>query len=180
MSADASDAPGEARPGDRWNPKPLSAGRGNANAADHHDRARYGFRVGPTGFLFPKDCTGEVVIAPEICPIPYTRAWMLGIVSLRGNLLPVFDLEHLLFETPIPTHKPMVLILDQQTRSMGFVLKNSPEWLTALTPAASADIPVPDILKSIITRCYKQADTVWLDVDKKQLFTFLGENAKSC
>lgn len=123
---------------------------------------------------------GEIVTDPQICPVPHTRNWMLGVMMLRGNLIPVFDLHNLLFETPVDLHKPMVLILDQGKQALGFVLKEPPQWLTELVEAPTTEVLMPDLLATLIGDVYRQQETSWLTFNKTELFSFLAENAKSC
>lgn len=141
---------------------------------------RYGFRIGPLGFLFPAHCPGEIVTDPEIYPIPHTRNWMLGVITLRGNLIPVFDLHGLLLEAPADPARPTVLVLDQGRQALGFVLKDSPQWLTGLVEAPEASVPVPDLIAGQISTVYQQQETAWLAFNKTDFFTFLAESAKSC
>ncbi|WAK02463.1 chemotaxis protein CheW [Methylobacter sp. YRD-M1] len=141
---------------------------------------RYGFRIGPLGFLFPEHCPGEIVMNPEIRPIPHTRNWMPGVMALRSNLIPVFDLHALLLESPADLNKPMVLVLDQGKQALGFVLQAPPQWLTGLMETPTADVPVPDPIAAQVNKVYLQQETVWLAFDKTDFFTFLAENAKSC
>ncbi|MEF3073785.1 chemotaxis protein CheW [Methylobacter sp. Wu1] len=141
---------------------------------------RYGFRIGPLGFLFPEQCPGEIVMNPEIRPIPHTRNWMPGVMALRSNLIPVFDLHALLLQAPADLNKPMVLVLDQGKQALGFVLKASPQWLTGLMEISAADVPVPDLIAAQVSKAYRQQETVWLAFNKTDFFTFLAENAKSC
>ncbi len=141
---------------------------------------RYGFRIGPLGFLFPEKCTGEIVMNPEICSIPHTRKWMQGVMVLRGNLIPVFDLHDLLLDAPVELRKPMVLILDQGKQAMGLALKEPPQWLTRLIEAPAAGVALPDLIASQVSKIYRQNDTNWLAFNKTDFFTFLAENAKSC
>jgi twitching motility protein PilI len=140
---------------------------------------RYGFKIGNWSFLFPENCLGEIVVAPEICPIPHTRSWMRGVMSLRGNLIPIFDLHGLLLDAPIDLHKPMVLILDQGKQALGFMLKEPPQWLTGLIEAAEEALPLPDSIADQISKIYRQQDNYWLAFNKTDFFTFLAENAKS-
>lgn len=56
-----------------------------------------GFRVGQHHFLTPLGESREIFPVPEqVTPVPKSQAWVFGIVNLRGELLPVFDLQHFL------------------------------------------------------------------------------------
>lgn len=141
---------------------------------------RYGFTIGPWRLLFPGNCPGEVVMAPEICAIPHTRHWMLGVMVLRGNLIPVFDLHTLLLEAPLELHKPTVLVLGQGKRALGFVVKEPPQWLTGLVDAPRSDGEVPPLLAQQPYGVYCRQGVFWIDFNETELFTFLAESAKTC
>ena len=57
---------------------------------------RFGFRVGQLRLLIKPRTHSEVVAQPHIYPIPNVPPWFLGVINLRGNLLPVFALQQLL------------------------------------------------------------------------------------
>lgn len=60
-----------------------------------------GFRVGQSRFLVSLDETREIFTYPEnITPVPNANQWISGIANLRGELLPVFDLQYFLHDTP--------------------------------------------------------------------------------
>lgn len=57
---------------------------------------RYGFRLGEFGLLVPESVQSEVIMNPEIYPVPNTTDWMKGLVRVRGKLASVFDLSAML------------------------------------------------------------------------------------
>ena len=70
-----------------------AAGTGVSTDAANEAPLRYGFTVGKVALLMRSDCMSEVVKPPPIYPIPNTPPWLSGILNLRGNLVPVFDLR---------------------------------------------------------------------------------------
>ena len=54
------------------------------------------FRVGAERFAVRLAEVDEVMDAPAVRPLPDTRAPMLGIATLRGELVPVYDARPLL------------------------------------------------------------------------------------
>jgi twitching motility protein PilI len=49
-------------------------------------------RVGTLNCLLPLSHSGEIFNLPSPVKVPYTRAWLLGVVNLRGGLFSVVDL----------------------------------------------------------------------------------------
>lgn len=52
---------------------------------------RLGVVLGAHHCLLELDQAGEVVPAQGITPVPWTRAWFLGLINLRGHLIGVVD-----------------------------------------------------------------------------------------
>src|SRR5688572_27738277 len=71
---------------------------------------RFGFRIGQIRLLIQTDTLSEVITQTPIYPMPSVPSWFVGVMSLRGNLIPVFDLHHLL-ETGEPGQSQTVLVL---------------------------------------------------------------------
>ncbi len=51
------------------------------------------FRLGSEDYLVPVDLVGEVLTPREITAVPHTPAYILGVCSLRGVVLPIIDLN---------------------------------------------------------------------------------------
>ena len=53
-------------------------------------------------------------IPPAVTTIPGTQEWMLGVANIRGNLMPIVDLQAFLGGKSIRTHaRSRVLVIDQ-------------------------------------------------------------------
>jgi len=55
-----------------------------------------GFTLGATALLAPLEQVEEILTAPLMTRIPLTKAWVLGLANVRGNLLPVMDMRSFL------------------------------------------------------------------------------------
>ena len=49
-------------------------------------------RVGDTELALPIERVGEVIPVPEMSPVPTAPSWVAGIISVRGEVVPVVDL----------------------------------------------------------------------------------------
>lgn len=56
------------------------------------------FRVGRYDLLLPLDTSTEVLSNLKFTPVPISRSWILGIASLRGQLVTIIDLKNFLFK----------------------------------------------------------------------------------
>jgi twitching motility protein PilI len=63
--------------------------------------ARLGVRIGNRGYLVEMPLIGEVVPAPAIAGVPWTRAWFRGLANVRGRLVGVYDLSQMTGDEPL-------------------------------------------------------------------------------
>ncbi len=52
-----------------------------------------GFRIAEHKFVVPMEFVREIMKYPTISQVPGSKEWVRGIANIRGNLLPVFDLQ---------------------------------------------------------------------------------------
>ncbi|HWX34707.1 MAG TPA: chemotaxis protein CheW [Steroidobacteraceae bacterium] len=137
---------------------------------------RYGFRIGDLGLLLlDRRAQCEMVPAPKASRIPGTPDWLMGVMNLRGGLVPVFDLR-LLFELPARanTGAPTGLVLDRGEYTAALITDGYPLALNALE--ALPDLPpLPAALRPYVPRAYKQSQEVWLEFDHRQLLASLAQ-----
>lgn len=89
---------------------------------------------------FPLTAVGEVVAVPQVTPLPRTPDWICGVVNLRGDIVPVVDLNRVWNLGPSPDPRIARLIVvhsqDQSTR-LGLVVNRviGLRPLTSFVPA---------------------------------------------
>lgn len=59
-----------------------------------------GFRLGNLKLVSPLGEVAEILTPPVMSKIPRTKSWVCGIANVRGNLLPVMDLQGYLHDQP--------------------------------------------------------------------------------
>jgi len=81
------------------------------------------FRVGTNNLVTPLGEVAEILDVPELTVVPLTQPWVRGLANLRGNLLPVIDLNGYLTGTLARlTGKSRVLVIDYDGVYSGVVV----------------------------------------------------------
>lgn len=52
-----------------------------------------GVRIGTLSFVIARSEVREILEYPPITPVPRAKRWVLGLANVRGQLLPIFDLN---------------------------------------------------------------------------------------
>jgi chemotaxis signal transduction protein len=69
------------------------------------------FPIGAERYALPVDQVKEVVAAPAVTPLPTAPGAVLGLVNLRGDVLPLFDVGRLV-GSPSPADAAFVMVVD--------------------------------------------------------------------
>ncbi|PHS69939.1 MAG: pilus assembly protein PilI [Methylophaga sp.] len=83
-----------------------------------------GFKVGKNNYLIPLGESREIFPVPTmITPIPKSVPWAWGMANLRGELLPIFDLNHLLLgKATKPTKHSRVMVINHPDLYSGLLV----------------------------------------------------------
>lgn len=149
---------------------PLGVHMAAAGQLKQEKRVRYGFRVGDLGLLINADTGSEVLAMPAVASMPGALPGFLGLINLRSNLVPLYELRVLIGIEPRRARtETMVLVFDQGDRAVGVIIEGNPRALTALRPLPNLP-PLPDALQDHVTAGFVQDETVWLEFDHGSFF----------
>lgn len=134
-----------------------------------------GFHVGNIGLLISPNITSELTEVKTVCPIPNTASWFLGLINLRGNLVPVFDLNMLLQLEDDTEKKRMLLILGEGDAAGAIMINGLPLHIT-LSVADKLDTlpPLPETLKPYTPVAFDRNGEVWFTFDHLGFFQSLA------
>jgi len=96
---------------------------------------RFGFKIGRHGFVLEKTLTTEILIKPTIYTIPNSPKWVVGMVNLRSNILPVIDLSSVLRMQYVNNPGDFVLVIDKGRESIALLVDDLPKLLKNPTQA---------------------------------------------
>lgn len=128
-------------------------------------KVRYGFRAVGLSFLIRERMASEVVPMMPCTAIPNGPGWLLGMINLHGNLVPVCDLKRVLSgNADSGLAKPMILVLDKGDKAAGFVIDGYPCAVAGLRQASDV-AGLPDLLGPYVTDTLATDDEVWMEFD---------------
>lgn len=136
--------------------------------------AVFGFRVGSLGFLVTSSTYCEVIEQLQVNPLPNVEAWFSGLINLRGDLVPVIDLQLLLGETSTDHKKRQLFAIGQGDKAMAFWIDGLPEIQHDFTQPLKQLPPLPAILQHCVSGGYFHNDQLWFNVQFDELFKTLG------
>lgn len=152
---------------------PLETEVNTADLATHAE-AIFGFRVGSLGFLVTSSTYCEVIEQLQVNPLPNVEAWFSGLINLRGDLVPVIDLQLLLGETSTDRKKRQLFAIGQGDKAMAFWIDGLPEIQSGFAQPLKQLPPLPSILKHCVSGGYLHNEQIWFNVQFDTLFKTLG------
>ncbi len=156
------------RVGDEMKLSPSSGAVGVVPPAGDEHKIKYGFLIGPMGFLIGDQTVAEVIASPSIYPVPRVPDWLHGIMNHGGNIIPVFDLRRIL--VPDDTHNDQrpILVLRRDTDAVGLLIDGLPKALPVTTE--SFDMPaLPAIMTDYIAPAFRSKGLCWMELDYRKL-----------
>ena len=82
-----------------------------------------GFRLGDMKLVAPLGEVVEILTPPALSRVPRTKPWVCGIANVRGNLLPIMDLQGYLYDRPAHiSRRSRILVVDHEGLYSGLVV----------------------------------------------------------
>jgi len=142
--------------------------RGNAaelprKAEAGNEWSGVGFRIGDSCLVAKLGEVIEILELPAMSRVPLTRPWVLGMANVRGNLLPVIDVQGMLSGTMTRhTARTRVLVFDYDGLYSGLVV-DEVLGLKHFTDSEYSDEPstVGSFLQPFTERAFRRGDRVW-------------------
>ncbi len=139
-------------------------------------RARFGFRLANIGLLVDQDTVSEVMERLPVCPIPNTPPWLLGVMNVRGTLVPIFDLYQPLEIAEKSRKNRMVLMLGKGEDAVAIMIDGLPQ-AQDLSRQLKQLPPMPKMLKGHVSNAYTRDGVIWLDFNHRSFLTALSAQA---
>jgi twitching motility protein PilI len=141
---------------------------------DTRGESIFGIHIANLGLLMSTASYCEVLDKIQVNALPNVQQWLSGIMNLRGNIVPVFDL-HLMLEEVADNKKRRLMAIDRGDKAVALWIDGFPEIIDSKCLQPLKLLPVlPQIFQNTVTCGYTKEDQVWLDVKLEDLFKILG------
>jgi purine-binding chemotaxis protein CheW len=98
------------------------------------------FHAGREEYALPIENVVSIEKLDNINPIPHLPPYVLGLVKVRNELIPVMDMSSILYNYPLNNEKGLfLLVVHTETLEVGLVVKEAKEILE-VTDAAITDV----------------------------------------
>ncbi len=88
------------------------------------------FTIGEDTYAIPVELLTEIIIPQNIFPVPTTPPHVLGVINLRGNIVPIVDIRETLSLSQNPATTNQIAIIKQGTITLGIVVDNVSEVIS--------------------------------------------------
>ena len=132
---------------------------------------RYGIQIAGVSILLPEGVSAELLHDMSIARMLLAPSYLRGVINLRGALLPVFDLAHLL-GAAMPINTQYVLMLASTDQTLGLLVSGHPQAIHGLQRLESQ--PAPATLAPYVLSAWQEHDKTWLEIDLFSLFRDLA------
>ena len=122
-----------------------------------------GFRIGDLSFVTHVEEVVELLTYPSLSRVPGTKTWVKGIANVRGNLLPIMDLQDYLTKQPTKlTSKSRVLVVNHDGIFAGLLVDEVLGLRHLQDEERKRKLPeVDNFIKSYLAGTYKQDSSEW-------------------
>jgi twitching motility protein PilI len=133
-----------------------------------------GFDVANIKFLVPHAHVSEISEMLPVFRLPNTGRWLLGLVNLHGNLVPVFDLASLVGGTCDTKSKTMLLVLGRGESIAAIVVNGIPNR-KRFDASNRTPLPAfPAAIRDYVSNAYAEEATVWLELYHTRFFEMMA------
>ncbi|MGA9851528.1 MAG: chemotaxis protein CheW [Gammaproteobacteria bacterium] len=139
-----------------------ASGRGR-EAAHQEEWVGVGFRVGRAYLVSSREEVREVLPFPGVTRLPGAKPWLLGLANVRGQLLPVTDLNTFFGGPPTDIGRNTRVLMVNHADIPAGLLVDEVRGFRRFVASEQVEA-VPEILPGMtpfITGAYKAGDELW-------------------
>ena len=137
----------------------------------------YGFNIGGLNILVPENVRCEVLEENIIYSVPLAPSWLIGACNVRGDIVPIIDLEHILTgrERSKISSQDKTCVIGNAENSIGLLLNQLPNSIHFNKENSINNFSnLPKIVQPFITSGYRRDEKDWVCIDFVSFFSTLA------
>ncbi len=121
------------------------------------------FKVAGIRVLAPMDEVSEILILPSrLTRVPGAKVWVKGIANIRGNLLPIIDLQAFLGGKPIVTNRrSRVLVINREDVTTGLLVGDVQGMRHFSDDQSITSARIEGVIGHFVQAAYQNEDGIW-------------------
>ena len=138
--------------------------------------SRYGYTISGMNFLIPENTASEILQNKNIFMLPNSPNWIEGLINIRGNIIPVMNVDKVLNMTT--KEKPEnILVFDKAgtASAIALLISDLPVSLE-YNDSHSTINSYPEILHDYISSGFNQNGSAWVEFNPQELFENMAGN----
>lgn len=136
----------------------------------------YGFRLGAWNFLLSPGTYSELIAKPHWSPLPNVKSHFAGLLNLRGNVLPVYQLASFIDARAVPVQDaPYALLIGLIGQGAAVLLQDKPLVFDFAQLVLSDDYSAaPKTIAHCVKNTYRHEGEVWFEISHDALFSTMA------
>ncbi len=129
------------------------------------------FRLGSYRLVAPMEQVKEILTYPSLTRVPGSKGWVKGIANVRGNLLPILDLQGFIAGEPSALKKESrILVVQHYGVSAGLLVDELQGMRHFLEEEKSKDKgQLDERIQEFLTGSFRQGNNQWWVIDLHRL-----------
>lgn len=128
------------------------------------------FKVAGIRVLAPMEEVSEILNLPQILTrVPGAKSWVKGIANIRGNLLPIIDLQAFLGEKPVVTNRrSRVLVINREDVTTGLLVGDVQGMRHFTEEQGITSARIEGVIGRFVQAAFENEEGIWpvLSMDK--------------
>ena len=133
----------------------------------------YSINIGELNILIDSNTSCEVLEENDIYSIPLSEDWLIGVSNIRGDAVPIIDIDYLLnnqYTSPDNPNRKTVVI-DQAENAIGLLINILPSSVSFKSSQMITDYSaLPELIQPYIQFAYQNEEDIWVCINLHAFF----------
>lgn len=128
----------------------------------------YGIKFNNLHLLIDENTPSELLKNSSVYPIPLTTKWIIGVSNIRGDIIPIIDLESIINGTSkdLDVNNSNIIIINKGAEAIGLMLEQLPKIVSFTDDKKLNDYSdLPESIRDYINYAYEDDGTAWVGMN---------------